>query len=268
MEKDVTKLADKSSKNNSISAGFALNKLKALPALNISRLVRMAFPALCAVCDTHIYDDGICANCWPKLEPMPEPACRKCARILHHQTITGCCEACLLNPPIITQIIAAYRYNVISKSLILKFKYADRLELTTIFSTLLSPAFNQLCNPDTLVIPIPLHPARYRKRMFNQSSEIARSLCRTHECTPLYQPSLLERVVNTEQLGRMRRSQRAKTLKGAFTINHQKQNLLIGKPCLLIDDVITTGSTISEAAKKLLSAGALQVNALCFASAR
>ena len=174
----------------------------------------------------------------------------------------------MLKPPIITQIIAAYRYNVISKSLILKFKYADRLELTTIFSTLLSPAFNQLCNPDTLVIPIPLHPARYRKRMFNQSSEIARSLCRTHECTPLYQPSLLERVVNTEQLGRMRRSQRAKTLKGAFTINHQKQNLLNGKPCLLIDDVITTGSTISEAAKKLLSAGALQVNALCFASAR
>ncbi|MEK9531777.1 MAG: hypothetical protein VW162_02660 [Alphaproteobacteria bacterium] len=48
----------------------------------------------------------------------------------------------------------------------------------------------------------------------------------------------------------MRRSQHAKTLKGAFTINHQKQNLLIGKPCLLIDDVITTGSTISEAAKK------------------
>ena len=62
MEKDVTKLADKSSKNNSISAGFVLNKLKALPALNISRLVRMAFPALCAVCDTHIYDDGIFAN--------------------------------------------------------------------------------------------------------------------------------------------------------------------------------------------------------------
>jgi predicted amidophosphoribosyltransferase len=121
---------------------------------------------------------------------------------------------------------------VISKSLILKFKHADRLELTTIVSTLLSPAFNQLCNPDTLVIPIPLHPARYRKLMFNQSSEIARSLCKTYECTPLYQPSLLERVVNTEQLGRMRRSQRAKTLKGVFTINHQKQNLLISKSCL------------------------------------
>ena len=154
------------------------------------------------------------------------------------------------------------------KSLILKFKYADRLELTTTFSTLLSPAFNQLCKPDTVVIPIPLHPARYRKRIFNQSSEITRSLCRTNECTPLYQPSLLERVVNTEQLGRMRRSQRAKTLKGAFTINHQKQNLLIDKSCLLVDNVITTGSTISEAAKKLLSAGVLQVNALCFASAR
>ena len=167
MEKGVTKLADKSSKKNFISAGFIFNKLKKLPALNISRLVRMAFPALCAVCDTHIYNNGICPNWRPKLEPMPEPACRKCARVLHHQTITGCCEAFLLNPPIITQIIVAYRYNVVSKSLILKFKYADRLELTTIFSTLLSPAFNQHCKPDTLVIPIPLHPARYRKRMFN-----------------------------------------------------------------------------------------------------
>ena len=81
MEKDVTKLADKSSKNNPISAGFVLNKLKELPGLNVSRLLRMAFPALCAVCDTHIFYDGICANCWPKLEPMPEPACRKCAYI-------------------------------------------------------------------------------------------------------------------------------------------------------------------------------------------
>ena len=63
MEKDVTKLADKSSKNNFISAGFILNKLMELPALDVSRLVRMAFSALCAVCDTHIFDDGICANC-------------------------------------------------------------------------------------------------------------------------------------------------------------------------------------------------------------
>ncbi len=70
MEKDVIKLADKSSKNNSISAGFVLNTLKELLGLNVSRLLRMAFPALCAVCDTHIYDDRICANCWPKLEPM------------------------------------------------------------------------------------------------------------------------------------------------------------------------------------------------------
>jgi hypothetical protein len=54
MKKGVTKLDDKSSKNNSISAGFIFNKLKKLPAFNISRLVRMAFPALCAVCDTHI----------------------------------------------------------------------------------------------------------------------------------------------------------------------------------------------------------------------
>ena len=97
MEKDVTKLADKSSKNNSISARFVLNKLKQLPALNVSRLVSMAFPALCAVCDTHIYDDVICADCWPKLESIPEPACRKFGHKLH-QIITGCFEACLLNP--------------------------------------------------------------------------------------------------------------------------------------------------------------------------
>ena len=70
MEKDVIKLADKSSKNNSISAGFVINKLKELLGLNVSRLLRMAIPALCAVCDTHIYNNGICANCWPKLEPM------------------------------------------------------------------------------------------------------------------------------------------------------------------------------------------------------
>ena len=70
MKKDVIKLADKSSKNNSISAGFVINKLKELLGLNVSRLLRMAFPALCAVCDTHSYDDRICANCWPKLEPM------------------------------------------------------------------------------------------------------------------------------------------------------------------------------------------------------
>jgi len=70
--------------------------------------------------------------------------------------------------------------------------------LATIFSTLSSPAFYQLCNSETLIISIPLHPSRYRKRMFNQSSEIARSLFKTNEFTHLYQTSMLEQVANIE----------------------------------------------------------------------
>ena len=97
MEKDLTNVVNKSSKNNSISAASVLRKLKELPTLNISRLVGMAFPTLRAVSDTHIYDDVICADYWPKLESIPEPACRKFGHKLH-QIITGCFEACLLNP--------------------------------------------------------------------------------------------------------------------------------------------------------------------------
>ena len=75
MEKDLTKFTVKSSKNNFISAAFVLNKLREMATLNVSGLVRWAFPDLSAVCDTHIYDDVICTHCWPKLEPMPEPSC-------------------------------------------------------------------------------------------------------------------------------------------------------------------------------------------------
>ncbi|MDC3311441.1 ComF family protein [Alphaproteobacteria bacterium] len=266
MVKVINKLTLKSSDRNIILDPICTHLAHNFSAEKISQLLKLIFPALCASCDTYIYDQGLCADCWQKLEPVTEPVCYKCIRPLPYQNITGCCEGCLLTSPKIEKIVAAYRYNDISRSLILQFKYADRLELTHLLARLLMPAFKQICGTDSLVIPIPLHPSRYRERKFNQSSELARKLCSDTNINHRFQPSLLERKKNTKHLGKMPRTQRAKTVKGAFSINAKMNPYLIGKSCLLIDDVITTGSTISEATKTLLKAGASSVSAICFAS--
>ena len=220
-------------------------------------------PRLCPDCSAPLAGSGLCGQCWSGLQAIEDPLCRCCGRGLPHQLPDNLCLACHLNPPPLGRIRAVYLYNEASRRLILAFKHGDRLDLGPVIAQLLAAAFGRLVEPGMLVLPIPLHRSRYFKRRYNQSAELARLLC----VSPSGQgvrpaPGLLRRVRATRQMGGLGPTARARNVKNAFTLSRP---LLAGQPILLIDDVMTTGATLHEAARCLKKAGAGQVDALVFA---
>ena len=220
-------------------------------------------PRLCPDCRAPLAGAGLCGRCWSGLQAIAEPLCHCCGRGLPHQLPDNLCLACHLNPPPLGRIRAGYLYNDASRRLILAFKHGDRLDLGPVIAQLLAASFARLAEPGMLVLPIPLHRTRYFKRRYNQSAELARLLC----ASPAGQgvrpaPGLLRRLRATRQMGGLGQAARQCNVKNAFALSRP---LVAGQPVLLIDDVMTTGATLHEAARILKKAGAGQVDALVFA---
>lgn len=114
-----------------------------------------------------------------------------------------------------------------------------------------------------IIVPTPLHWHRLFKRRYNQSSLLAKYIYENSDL--LFQPELLGRVKATTSQGRKTRAQRIKNVKGAFEVPNHGRKHLKGKSILLIDDVFTTGATVTECTTVLKKAGIESVNVLTFA---
>lgn len=113
-----------------------------------------------------------------------------------------------------------------------------------------------------MIVPIPLHPQRERERGFNQALVIARML-KQSGIRSVRIEQLLEKKRRTLAQSQLRRAERLDNLRGAFSV--RKKDLVRGKHILLVDDVITTGSTVNECARTLKAEGAARVDALALA---
>jgi ComF family protein len=114
-----------------------------------------------------------------------------------------------------------------------------------------------------LIIPIPLHPARKRKRGYNQSAKFAEGLSERLEIP--FTDELLERRIKTETQTRKTKLNRWENINGVFGIKNSA--LLEGKRILLVDDVITTGSTLEACSQVLIDQGCEHLNSACIAEA-
>ncbi len=112
-----------------------------------------------------------------------------------------------------------------------------------------------------LIIPVPLHHARYRSRGFNQAIEISRPLSATLKI-PMDNHAV-KRIINTSSQSELHAKERHKNIRGAF----QVKKAINAKHIAIIDDVITTGSTVTELAKVLKRAGVKRVDVWSFARA-
>ncbi|MBA4358032.1 MAG: hypothetical protein C0405_09950, partial [Desulfovibrio sp.] len=113
-----------------------------------------------------------------------------------------------------------------------------------------------------LLVPVPLHPRRLAWRGFNQSRELARLVARRRGL-PIRQEALA-RVRRTVPQMELDRSERAENIRGAFAA---RPDLLSGRTALLVDDIMTTGSTLEECARMMLASGATAVHVLVLARA-
>jgi ComF family protein len=213
-------------------------------------------PCLCPACgDPAGPGRELCPGCEQTL-PILAHACPRCAIPYAHPDTQGECGACQKQPPAFTQTIALYRYAPPVDHFIRALKFHQQLGLAQLLGKRLAERLvNEKSRPD-LILPVPLHGARLRERGYNQALEIARPVARALN-VPLDFRSLVRVRATAPQTG-LTLAARRKNLRGAFAwrSNREVKNLRV----TLVDDVMTTGSTVQAAAQCLRAAGARDVD--------
>ncbi|NBK92500.1 ComF family protein [bacterium 1XD21-13] len=229
------------------------------------RLFDLIYPRRCPVCDDIVGGRAlICEPCRLRLHPVGEPLCKKCGKPLSTAEAEYCPD-CGRKKHLYVRGRAALEYDSVMRESIGRFKYKNRREYGDFYVQELLRACGEAVrswNPD-LLIPIPLHKSRRRKRGFNQAELIARGLGKELGI-PVSADSLL-RTKKTSPQKELNDQERKSNLKNAFQL--AKDNVKF-KKILLIDDIYTTGSTIDAAASVLLDHGAEKVYFLCISIGR
>jgi competence protein ComFC len=194
------------------------------------------------------------------------PFCQKCAEPFFG-AITGpfSCGNCANQTLYFDAAIAGYRARGIVRRLIHEFKYHHRIYLRHVVGDWLAAVLDDpRIDPQQfdVIIPVPLHPAKQRERGFNQAGLLAASLAHR---TKLPMDSALERIRYTSTQTAFDRAERLENLRNAFRL--RRRGNVRDLRVLLVDDVLTTGSTLSECARVLKDAGALSVYAATAARA-
>jgi ComF family protein len=216
----------------------------------------------------------LCPDCLAQIVRVESPLCTCCGiPFKSRQGQDHYCGACLSSAKNFGFARAPLVYDRIITELIHCFKYRGKIQLARPLGELLLTAFMFFWDKDSIdiILPVPLHPRRFRRRGFNQAHLLIRNwpdMAASGFCD--FFPIRIERDVlirkfPTAPQTALGRTQRAVNIKNAFDVNHQET--IVDQRVLLIDDVYTTGATVNECGRLLLSRGAQQVDVLTLARA-
>ena len=217
-------------------------------------------PVRCAGCGT-IVDEvhSFCPDCWKQVEFLGDSGCSTCGLPLE-ATDAELCGACVARPPRIQRTRSAVAYDDLSRGIAIRLKYGRKVALARTMARYMAPLIRS-CDDDAILAPVPLHRTRLWQRGFNQSALVVAELARKTGLRS--EPRLLKRLKRTPALKGMSVSQRRRTVAGAFSVDPAAE--LEGRTVVLVDDVLTTGSTAEACAKALKRAGAHRVELVSWA---
>ena len=214
----------------------------------------LLFPIQCAGCRKE--GKIICEECIPGLAELAQPYCNICAS---PKTLSPC-RNCLENRPAVDGIRAPYLFEGAIRNAVHSFKYRGVRAAAPDLGRLMAEFLDSHRMPGEVIVPVPLHSRRLRQRGYNQAALLARQLAKLKGLE--LKEGLLVRTTDTlPQVEAASRSQRRDNMQGNFRTKRD----VSGLKAILVDDVATTGSTLSACAAALKSSGAATVWGLVLA---
>lgn len=228
----------------------------------IRLLQRPHWPSQCLICRAWPAAT-LCARCVARFA-APVPRCASCA--LPVPMGVARCGACLREPPPFERCLVAADYGWPWARCIAQFKFHQDPGLATPLADLLAtaPGVAEALAQADWVLPMPLSSERLAERGYNPAQLLAARLARRFAPRRL-RTDLLLRIRHTPPQRELPRAERLKNVRGAYAVEPLKAPLLAGRRVALVDDVMTTGASLREAAGALRAAGAAQVCAIAFA---
>ncbi len=219
-------------------------------------LIDFVFPPICVQCKK--VGAILCVDCMANLPRISKTICTRCGRPTAKAVST--CRNCERRPFPLAHIRAPLTYKGPITTIIHKLKYKHQFALAAPLAQIILESWLPDNKPYGIIVPIPLHSQRQKKRGFNQSALLAKHLGE-HLKLPVKETAL-QRIRHTPPQVGLRANERLVNMQGAFQANPQQVS---GQSIILIDDVYTTGATMSAAANALLTAGATTVSGYCIA---
>ncbi|PWE33527.1 amidophosphoribosyltransferase [Maritimibacter sp. 55A14] len=228
--------------------------------------IRLLYPPQCISCDALVETEfGLCGSSWAETPFLSGLACDMCGLPLPGEAAAGpeFCDTCLTHPKPWGRGRAALRYEGRARKLILGLKHGDRVDLARPAAAWLARAAAPLIRPETLVVPVPLHWRRLLARRYNQAALLSRGLAATLGLP--HCPDLLTRPRATPTLDGLGRAERQAALAGRISAHPRRAARAKGRHLLVVDDVMTSGATLSAATEAALAAGAAEVDVVALA---
>lgn len=233
----------------------------------IDAVLDFIYPRVCVCCNHELESDEsfICQSCEDSLTYIQTPICHTCGSPVFREGIEKC-DNCLRKQIYYDQVRSELDYNdELVRQMIHAFKFEYMNSMVNGLSKYLVLAFEQYYSHEKidLILSVPLHKSRLRQREFNQAHLLAK-----HFADDVHIPlcdDLVVRNRSTQPQSQLKPNERMKNVKDAFSI--RKPDEVNGKTILIIDDIVTTGSTVNEMSKVLRESGAKRIFALSLARA-
>lgn len=258
-------MADGIENGEAARASGAFRRLSGLARTAIRGAVGLVYPPTCISCATATGEPHtLCARCWGQMSFIERPFCERLGVPFAVDLGTPLLSpSAIADPPVFQRARAVARYDDVARPLVQRLKYGDRLDLAKALGPMMIRAGAELLADADVIVPVPLHRGRLWKRRFNQAMALSSVLAKASgvACDPF----VLARVKRTRPQVGLTKIQRQENLEGAFRVPHAAKPRLKDRRVLLVDDVLTTGSTANAASRALLRGGATAVDVLAFA---
>lgn len=228
-------------------------------------LLEVVFPEnlYCITCKTPIKKSdrySLCPKCKEEMLFRRPPSCPRCGSFISGK-VGSFCETCAAHEPVYDRAEVAVVYTDRVKSIIYRLKYGGKTWLAGPMAEIMSGVTGRLGDFD-IIVPVPLHPSKQRARGFCQTTLISKTISGIN-LRPLVSGNLV-RIKKTRPMSGLTADERVRNLSGAFKVLRPEE--FRGKRILLVDDLLTTGTTANACAALLKEAGAAAVYVAAFAS--